>query len=149
LLWDQSYTGHGASPIGSFRRRANIKACEGNDKETTMGENKGKGTKGRSYDELSGVGTSAAGVTGTTGNLNKNDRDGGVGMPPPGDTGNRQNANLGEHGDTPALGGGGHGHENRQSAGQGQGGGRTELGPGDKRTDPNPKLHGSVRKGKG
>lgn len=41
-----------------------------------MGENEGKGTKGRNYDELSGVGTSSAGVTGTTSNLNNGVRDG-------------------------------------------------------------------------
>jgi hypothetical protein len=32
-------------------------------------EYKGKGVKGGNYDELSGVGTSSAGKTGTTGNL--------------------------------------------------------------------------------
>ena len=54
------------------------------DKETIMPSNqeyKGKGMKGRNYDELSGVGTSSAGKTGTTGNLN----DGGVGTPDLGD----------------------------------------------------------------
>ena len=44
-------------------------------------EYKGKGNKGRNYDELSGVGTSSAGKTGTTGNLNDGGRDGGVGSP--------------------------------------------------------------------
>jgi hypothetical protein len=72
--------------------------------ETIMAEHKGKGTKGRNYDELSGIGTSQAGVTGTTGNLNTARRDGGVGMPDIADAGNRQNADLGQHGDTPALG---------------------------------------------
>lgn len=33
-------------------------------------EYKGKGIKGRNYDELSGAGTSSAGKTGTAGNLN-------------------------------------------------------------------------------
>lgn len=87
-------------------------------KEDDMGENKGKGTKGRNYDELSGVGTSAAGVTGTTGNLNTGGRDGGVGTPDPDDAGNRQSAGHGQPGGTPALGKGGRGggSGNRQSA---------------------------------
>jgi hypothetical protein len=92
--------------------------------ESTMAENKGKGTKGRNYDELSGVGTSQAGVTGTTGNLNTAGRDGGVGMPDIGDAGNRQNADLGQHGDTPALGSRIRGPQNRQggAAGSSRGG---------------------------
>ena len=53
-------------------------------------EYKGKGVKGRSYDELSGVGTSSAGVNGTTGNLNDGGRDGGVGTPDMADSGNLQ-----------------------------------------------------------
>ncbi|MGX4642616.1 hypothetical protein [Massilia sp. SYSU DXS3249] len=73
-----------------------------------MGENKGKGTKGRNYDELSGVGTSSAGVTGTTGNLNDGVRDGGIGKPSAGDTGNRagsrQSAEPDDDYTTPALG---------------------------------------------
>ena len=74
-----------------------------------MGENKGKGTKGRNYDELTGVGTSSAGITGTTGNLNTGTRDGGIGMPSAGDSGNRagnrQSAELEDDDDTtPALG---------------------------------------------
>jgi hypothetical protein len=70
-----------------------------------MAENKGKGVKGRPYDEVSGVGTSDAGITGTTGNLNDNGRDGGVGQPPLRDEGNRQSvAEAGQTGDTPALG---------------------------------------------
>lgn len=73
-----------------------------------MGENKGKGTKGRNYDELSGVGTSSAGVTGTTGNLNDGVRDGGVGKPSTGDAGNRagnrQSAEPNDGETTPALG---------------------------------------------
>jgi hypothetical protein len=122
-----------------------------NHQEASMAENKGKGTKGRNYDELSGVGTSEAGVTGTTGNLNTGNRDGGVGMPRMGDSGNLQNADLGQHGDTPALGGAGRGNLNRQSAGQdnAQGGGaRSSEGPGDKKTDPNPALHESLRRDK-
>ena len=72
-----------------------------------MGENKGKGTKGRNYDELSGVGTSSAGITGTTGNLNDGVRDGGIGKPSARDSGNRagnmQSADLDDD-VTPALG---------------------------------------------
>jgi len=72
-----------------------------------MGENKGKGTKGRNYDELSGVGTSSAGITGTTGNLNNGIRDGGIGKPSSRDSGNRAgNMQSAEIDDdvTPALG---------------------------------------------
>lgn len=92
-----------------------------------MGENKGKGTKGRNYDELTGVGTSSAGITGTTGNLNTGTRDGGIGMPSPGDSGNRagnrQSADVddGDEGDiggvTPALGRGTRARPGRQSQG--------------------------------
>ncbi|MFC5462737.1 hypothetical protein [Massilia niabensis] len=71
-----------------------------------MGENKGRGMKGRSYDELSGVGTSSAGVTGTTGNLNNGVRDGGIGKPSASDSGNRnrQSADADDSDTTPALG---------------------------------------------
>jgi hypothetical protein len=67
-------------------------------------EYKGKGMKGRNYDELSGVGTSSAGKTGTTGNLNDGGRDGGVGSPDLSDSGNLQSANAGQPGGTPAQG---------------------------------------------
>jgi hypothetical protein len=67
-------------------------------------EYKGKGMKGRSYDELSGVGTSSAGKTGTTGNLNDGGRDGGVGAPDLADSGNLQSADHGQHDGTPAQG---------------------------------------------
>jgi hypothetical protein len=114
-----------------------------------MAEHKGKGTKGRLYDELSGVGTSQAGITGTTGNLNTHHRDGGVGMPGLGDAGNRQNADRGEHGDTPALGGAGRGHESRQSAVEeslAPGENRAGEEPGDDNTlSDNPNLPGSGR----
>jgi hypothetical protein len=66
-------------------------------------EYKGKGMKGKNYDELSGVGTSSAGKTGTTGNLNDGGRDGGVGTPELGDAGNLQSAG-GQPGGTPAQG---------------------------------------------
>ena len=66
-------------------------------------EYKGKGMKGRNYDELSGAGTSSAGKTGTTGNLNDGGRDGGVGTPDLGDSGNLQSAG-GQPGGTPAQG---------------------------------------------
>jgi len=76
-----------------------------------MGENKGHGTKGRNYDEVSGVGTSSAGVTGTTGNLNDGVRDGGIGKPSARDSGNRagnmQSAEPDDDYVTPALGTGG------------------------------------------
>jgi hypothetical protein len=91
-----------------------------------MGENKGKGTKGANYDEVSGVGTSRAGVTGTTGNLNSAGHDGGVGMPPVDDDGNRQNADVGQHGDTPALGSTRRGG-NRQSAQSGSASGQPAM----------------------
>jgi len=73
-----------------------------------MSENKGRGMKGRSYDVLTSVGTSSAGITGTTGNLNTGMRDGGIGMPSPGDSGyragNRQSADTDDGDTTPALG---------------------------------------------
>jgi hypothetical protein len=59
-------------------------------------EYKGKGMKGRNYDESSGVGTSSAGKTGTTGNLNDGGRDGGIGTPDLADSGNLQSANAGQ-----------------------------------------------------
>lgn len=98
-----------------------------------MGENKGKGTKGRNYDELSGVGTSSAGVTGTTGNLNDGAHDGGIGQPSAGDVGNRagnrQSSEQDDGDTTPALGTGTRSRSsgnqqggNRQSGGQQTGG---------------------------
>ena len=87
-----------------------------------MGENKGHGTKGRNYDELSGVGTSSAGVTGTTGNLNDGVRDGGVGKPSARDSGNRagnmQSAEPDDDYVTPALGTGSRGAAGNQRGGQ-------------------------------
>lgn len=89
-----------------------------------MGENKGHGTKGRNYDELSGVGTSSAGVTGTTGNLNDGVRDGGVGKPSARDSGNRagnmQSAEPDDDDVTPALGTGSRGAAGNQQGGQAQ-----------------------------
>jgi len=91
-----------------------------------MGENKGKGIKGRNYDELSGVGTSSAGITGTTGNLNNGVRDGGIGRPSSRDSGNRagnmQSADLDDE-VTPALGTGSRsgGAIGNQQSGQSQG----------------------------
>lgn len=64
---------------------------------------KGKGMKGRNYDELSGVGTSSAGRTGTMGNLNDAGHDGSVGTPDLADEGNLQSA-AGQPGGTPAQG---------------------------------------------
>jgi hypothetical protein len=82
-------------------------------------EYKGKGMKGRNYDELSGVGTSSAGKTGTTGNLNDGGRDGGVGTPDPADSGNLQSA-KGQPGGTPAQG---NSQRSRPSQGNSQQGG--------------------------
>jgi hypothetical protein len=93
-----------------------------------MGENKGRGTKGRNYDELTGVGTSSAGITGTTGNLNTGVRDGGIGMPSAGDSGNRagnrQSSEPDDGETTPALGRGTRstGSQQRQGGQQSQGG---------------------------
>ena len=88
-----------------------------------MGENKGRGMKGRSYDELSGVGTSSAGVTGTIGNLNNGVRDGGIGKPAAGDSGNRnrQSADADDGDTTPALGTG-----TRSRSGRNQQGGNKQ-----------------------
>jgi len=80
-------------------------------------EYKGKGIKGRNYDELSGVGTSSAGITGTTGNLNDGGHDGGVGTPDLADSGNLQSAS-GQPGGTPALGNTRRSQGNQQSGGQ-------------------------------
>jgi hypothetical protein len=88
-------------------------------KETIMPsnqENKGKGNKGRNYDEQSGVGTSSAGKTGTTGNLNDAGRDGGVGSPDTGGAGNLQSANRGQPGGTPAQGKSWRGQGNQQNS---------------------------------
>jgi hypothetical protein len=104
-----------------------------------MAENKGKGTKGRNYDELTGVGTSSAGITGTTGNLNTGTRDGGIGMPSAGDSGNRagsrQSAEPDDGDTTPALGRGTRSNASQQRQGskgnQGsQGGGSQQSGQG-------------------
>jgi len=81
-------------------------------------EYKGKGIKGRNYDELSGVGTSSAGKTGTTGNLNDGGRDGGVGSPDLSDSGNLQQAG-GQPGGTPAQGNSTRSQGNQQGSGAG------------------------------
>jgi len=89
-----------------------------------MGENKGHGMKGNNYDELSGVGTSSAGITGTTGNLNNGVRDGGIGKPSARDAGNRagnrQSAELDDDDVTPALGTGAHGGAGNKQGRQSQ-----------------------------
>ena len=110
-----------------------------------MAENKGKGTKGRNYDELTGVGTSSAGITGTTGNLNTGTRDGGIGMPSAADSGNRagnrQSAEPDDGDTTPALGRGtrsnasqarqgGQGGQGKQGSQGSQGGGSQQSGQG-------------------
>jgi hypothetical protein len=81
-------------------------------------EYKGKGIKGRNYDELSGVGTSSAGKTGTTGNLNDGGRDGGVGSPDLADSGNLQSAQAGQPGGTPAQGNSVRSQSNQHNASQ-------------------------------
>jgi hypothetical protein len=118
------------------------------DKEATMGEYKGHGTKGRNYDELSGVGTSEAGKTGTTGNLNTAGRDGGVGMPDVTDAGNLQNSDVGQHGDTPALGSGGRGSQNQQNAQSGSNLGKSpaEEQRENEQTAANPNIQGGTRR---
>jgi hypothetical protein len=87
-------------------------------------EYKGKGMKGRNYDELSGVGTSSAGKTGTTGNLNDGGRDGGIGTPDPADSGNLQSANTGQPGGTPAQG---NSQRGQADSGNSQQGGNSNL----------------------
>ncbi|XYJ08303.1 hypothetical protein ACSUZJ_12865 [Telluria sp. B2] len=80
--------------------------------------------KGNNFDELSGVGTSSAGITGTTGNLNDGVRDGGVGKPSARDSGNRAgNKQAAEPDDdyvTPALGTGTRGSAGNMQGGQSQ-----------------------------
>ena len=91
-------------------------------------EYKGKGMKGRNYDELSGVGTSSAGKTGTTGNLNDGGRDGGIGTPDLADSGNLQSANAGQPGGTPAQGNSQRGQaRSDDNAGNSQQGGQENL----------------------
>ncbi|ALK97466.1 hypothetical protein AB595_12900 [Massilia sp. WF1] len=83
-------------------------------------EYKGKGMKGRNYDEMSGVGTSSAGKNGATGNLNDGGRDGGVGAPDLSDSGNLQSAKAGQPGGTPAQGDSWRGQANQQGGGMNQ-----------------------------
>ena len=91
-------------------------------------EYKGKGMKGRNYDESSGVGTSSAGKTGTTGNLNDGGRDGGIGTPDLADSGNLQSANAGQPGGTPAQGNSQRGQAaSGNNAGNSQQGGNEHL----------------------
>jgi len=84
-------------------------------------EYKGKGMKGRNYDELSGVGTSSAGKTGTMGNLNDGGRDGGVGRPDLADEGNLQSAHAApsrQPDTTPAQGDSQRGYQGGQQGSQ-------------------------------
>ena len=110
-------------------------------------EYKGKGMKGRNYDELSGVGTSSAGKTGTTGNLNDAGRDGGVGTPDLGDAGNLQSAG-GQPGGTPAQGRSRRSQGSRSSQGNQQ---NSDLasGPGDnaQRGDRGSQQSGNLDRG--
>jgi hypothetical protein len=68
-----------------------------------MAEHKGRGTKGRSYDELSGVGTSRAGITGIKETLGDLRREAGLG-PDLGEAGSMQSADLGQSAGTPTAG---------------------------------------------
>ena len=84
-------------------------------------EYKGKGMKGRNYDELSGVGTSSAGKTGTTGNLNDGGHDGGVGRPDLADEGNLQSGHAAptrQPDTTPAQGDSRRGYQGGQQGSQ-------------------------------
>ncbi|KGF81801.1 hypothetical protein IA69_11155 [Massilia sp. JS1662] len=107
-------------------------------------EYKGKGMKGQNYDELSGVGTSSAGKTGTTGNLNDGGRDGGVGTPDLADSGNLQSAG-GQPGGAPAQG-----RSRRSQASQGnQQNSDLASGPGDnaQRGDRGNQQSGNLNRG--
>jgi len=118
VLSDTSYSALTHAPIVGVGRRPTM-AFHASIKETIMPSNqeyKGKGIKGSNYDELSGVGTSSAGKTGTTGNLNDGGRDGGVGAPDAGDSGNLQSAGQGQPGGTPAQGRSRRGQGNQQDS---------------------------------
>jgi hypothetical protein len=103
-------------------------------------EYKGKGMKGRNYDELSGVGTSSAGKTGTTGNLNTGGRDGGVGRPDLADEGNLQSAHAApsrQPDTTPAQG------DSRRGYQGGQGGSQQSGQPGSSQSGQADQLRGN------
>jgi len=118
VLCDTSYSPLTIAPIVCIGRRPTM-AIHASMEEAIMPSNqeyKGKGIKGGNYDELSGVGTSSAGKTGTTGNLNDGGRDGGVGAPDAGDAGNLQSAGQGQPGGTPAQGRSSRGQGNQQNS---------------------------------
>jgi hypothetical protein len=120
--YEPSYTALTRSPIAGFIQRPTM-GLSGFAKETMMPSNqeyKGKGMKGRNYDEMSGVGTSSAGVNGTTGNLNDGGRDGGIGSPDMADSGNLQQQ-TGQPGGTPAQGDSVRSQGNLQGGSQQQG----------------------------
>jgi hypothetical protein len=96
--------------------------------EVNMSVNKGKGTKGRNYDELSGVGTSRAGVTGIKDTLSDLRSEAALDTDW-GDTGSMQSADLGPAEENQASSSGARqGQQNRQS-GQGSGSASGELPP--------------------
>jgi hypothetical protein len=112
--------------------------------EEMMGENKGKGTKGRSYDELSGVGTSRAGVTGINQNLGDLRRDAGLG-PDLGDEGNLQSANPEPAAGTPPGRQGQRGRANQQNKQGGQAGSSAGGDLGDSGHAPEGNVQGGSR----
>jgi hypothetical protein len=85
-----------------------------------MSVNKGKGTKGRNYDELSGVGTSRAGVTGTKDTLSDLRSEAALDTEWS-DTGSMQSADLGQGEEAPASSGGARQGEQNRQGGQGSG----------------------------
>jgi hypothetical protein len=82
--------------------------------EVMMSVNKGKGTKGRSYDELSGVGTSRAGVTGIKDTLSDLRNEAALDTDY-GQEGNLQSADLGQSSGGQSGSVSGEGQQNRQS----------------------------------
>jgi hypothetical protein len=85
-----------------------------------MSVNKGKGTKGRSYDELSGVGTSRAGVTGIKDTLSDLRSEAALDTDW-GDTGSMQSADLGQGEETQVDAGASRQGEQNRQGGQGSG----------------------------
>lgn len=75
----------------------------------------GNGMKGGNHDAVTGVGNTAGGPTGSIGNFNGADNDGGIGTPGPADAGNLQSTG-GQPGGTPAQG------DSQRSRGGAQGG---------------------------
>lgn len=109
-----------------------------------MGENKGKGTKGRSYDELTGVGTSAAGKAGNLGADYRDEEADELGNRQAGDQGKLQTGQRQQPGPDEQAG------RSRQS-GQQSGQGR-QSGPdsgGSQQSDRDPRSGGQGRQSGG